>query len=124
MYKLREFRSPEHLCLPATIVGYLFSQECGLGAPQRLCWCFISVVLIRTLSDRLSRLIFPMTSPFCLAKSTWWFLLLNWIHSKIISEATFPIIGLTKIPKIEFLPLDWIYGSIRIMTVKKSHHVC
>ena len=43
--------------------------------------------------------------------------LLNWIHSKIISGATFPIIGLTKIPKIEFLLLDWIYRSIRIMTV-------
>ena len=42
---------------------------------------------------------------------------LNWIHSKIISGATFCIIGLTKIPKIEFLPLDWIYRSIRINTV-------
>ena len=39
-------------------------------------------------------------------------LLLNCIHSKIISEATFRIIGLTKIPKIEFLPVDWIYRSI------------
>ena len=35
----------------------------------------------------------------------------------IISRATFCIIGLTKIPKIEFLPLDWIYHSIRIITV-------
>ena len=43
---------------------------------------------------------------------------LNWIHSKIISGATFHIIGLTKIPKIEFLPLDWIYRSIRIITVR------
>ena len=48
-----------------------------------------------------------------LAKSASWFLLLrflslNWIHSKIISGATFHIIGLTKIPKIEFLLLDWI----------------
>ena len=42
---------------------------------------------------------------------------LNWIHSKIISGATFRIIGLTKIPKIEFLLLNWIYWSIRIMTV-------
>ena len=44
---------------------------------------------------------------------------LNWIHSKIISGATIRIIGLTKIPKIEFLPLDndWIYRSIRIITV-------
>ena len=67
-----------------------------------------------------------MTSPFCLAKSASWFLLLpvfslNWIYSKIISEATFHIIGLTKIPKIEFLPLDWIYHSIRIITVSEMH---
>ena len=34
-----------------------------------------------------------------------------------ISGATFRITGLTKIPKIEFLPLDWIYRSIRIITV-------
>ena len=34
-----------------------------------------------------------------------------------ISGATFRIIGLTKIPKIEFLLLDWIYRSIRIITV-------
>ena len=39
---------------------------------------------------------------------------LNWMHSKIISVAAFCIIGLTK---IEFLPLDLIYRSIRIMTV-------
>jgi len=36
---------------------------------------------------------------------------------EIISEAAFQITGLTKIPKIEFLPLDWIYRSIGIMTV-------
>jgi len=36
---------------------------------------------------------------------------------EIISGAVFRIIGLTKIPKIEFLPLDWIYRSIRINTV-------
>ena len=86
---------------------------------------FISVVLIRTLPGALSRLIFAMTSPFCLAKSASWFLLqrvlsLNWIHSKIISGATFRIIGLTKTPKMEFLPLDWIYCSIRIITVHTS----
>ena len=46
---------------------------------------------------------------------------LSWIHSKIISAATFCIIGLTKIAKIEFLPLDWIYRSIRIMTVCEDH---
>ena len=56
---------------------YLF---CGLGEPQRLCRCFISVVLIRTLPDRLSRLIFATTSPFCLAKSATWFLLLRFFR--------------------------------------------
>ena len=35
----------------------------------------------------------------------------------ILSGAAFHIVGLTDIPKIEFLPLDWIYCSIRIMTV-------
>ena len=35
---------------------------------------FISVVLIRMLPGALSRLIFAMTSPFCLAKSASWFL--------------------------------------------------
>ena len=34
-----------------------------------------------------------------------------------ISGATFRITGLTKIPKIEFLSLDWIYRFIRIITV-------
>ena len=33
------------------------------------------------------------------------------------SAATVHIIGLTKIAKIEFFPLDWIYCSIRIMMV-------
>ena len=47
----------------------------------------------------------------------------NWIHSKIISEATFHIIGLAKIAKIEFLPLDWIYRSIRIMMVSRGDMV-
>ena len=36
---------------------------------------------------------------------------------EIVSGAAFRIIGLTKIPKIEFLPLDWIYRSIRINKV-------
>ena len=38
-----------------------------------------------------------------------WFLLLNWIHSKIISVINFHINELIKTPGIEFLPLDWIY---------------
>ena len=57
---------------------------------------------------------------------------LNWIHLKTICEATVRIIGLTKIPKIEFLPLDWIYCCIQIMIVfcdkvpghvRKLHHL-
>ena len=42
-------------------------------------------------------------------------LLLNWIHS---SAATFGITGLIKLAKIEFLPLDWIYRSIRVGAMK------
>jgi len=34
---------------------------------------------------------------------------LKWIHSRIFSAAALPIIGLTKITRMEFLPLDWIY---------------
>ena len=48
---------------------------------------------------------------------------LNWMHSIIISVAVFRINRLTKIPKIEFLPLDWIYRSIRIMTVSHSRDI-
>ena len=75
---------------------------------------FISIVLIRTFPGALSRLIcldFPI--------------LLRTLHGvngygssakldslKIISGAAFCIIGLIKIPKIEFLLLDWIYRSI------------
>jgi len=39
------------------------------------------------------------------------------IHSKIISGAAFCIIELTETPKIEFLSLDWIYRSIKILMV-------
>ena len=42
---------------------------------------------------------------------------------QIISGAAFCIIGLTNIPKIEFLPLDWIYHPIRIITVFEMHQV-
>ena len=42
-------------------------------------------------------------------------LLLHWIHS---SAATFGITGLIKLAKIEFLPLDWIYRSIRVGAMK------
>ena len=38
----------------------------------------------------------------------------------VVHEATVRIIGLTKVVKIEFLSLDWIYRSIRIMTVHQK----
>ena len=113
--KLRELQSSEQpsVCQRLLLVLVLTRTRSGCTTIC-LCRCFISVVLIRTLPDRLSGLIFATTSLFCLAKSASWlrFLSLNWIHSKIISGATFRIIGLTKIPKIGFLPLDWIYHSI------------
>ena len=76
---------------------------------------FIGVILHFSCTKRTH---FAMTSPVF---ASWCLLLLvlplNWIHSKTISAATFRIIELTTIPKIEFLPLDWIYCSIRIITV-------
>ena len=81
--------------------------------------------MIRTLPGALNRLILPVTLLFeerfvgftTMGKPA---LPLSWIHSKIISAATFRIIGLTKIAKIEFLPLDWIYRSIRILMVGQT----
>ena len=69
----------------------------------------------------LNGLILPVTTLFChfvvFTTTGEPALPLNWIHSKIISAATFRMIGLTKNEKIDFLTLDWIYCSIRIMTV-------
>ena len=76
---------------------------------------FIGVVLIRTFPGALSRL---TCHPFCFAKNaenaSWCQQLLfaKLDSLEIISGADFRIIGLTKVPKIEFLPLDWIYRSI------------
>ena len=74
---------------------------------------FISVVLIRTFPGALSRLICRDFARFVLLRGV------NSCDSsakldslEIISGVAFRIIGLTKIPKIEFLPLDWIYRSI------------
>ena len=41
----------------------------------------------------------------------------GWLTLAPINLAAFRIIGLTKISNTEFLPLDWLYCSIRIMTV-------
>ena len=67
-------------------------------------------------------------SDFAAKNTLWCHLLLlalplDWIHSKTISIATFSIIGLTKIARIKFLPLDWIYHSIRIMAVSPHQRV-
>ena len=79
---------------------------------------FISIVLIKA-SWCTNQTHFCHEFTILFAKNASWFLLLqvlslNWIHSKLISGAAFRTIGLTK---IEFLPLDWIYRSIRIVTV-------
>ena len=58
------------------------------------------------------------------AKNASWCLLLQAIlligFTKNVSPATFHIIGLTKVTRVEFLSLDWIYRSIRMMTVDKE----
>ena len=69
-----------------------------------------------SLGTRLMQTHVALSLPVCFAKNTSWCLQL-WFFAKldpqeIISGAAFCIIGLTKIPKIEFLPLDWIYRSI------------
>ena len=94
------------------------------------CWLqcissdFSSVVLIRTLPGALNRLILPVTSLFSrtLCGVYYYGLASSSIHSKIISAATIRILELTRIAKIEFFPLDWIYRSIRIMMVLLSAH--
>ena len=76
--------------------------------------------MIRTFPGALNRPVLPVTLAFCFAQNglSLQALPLNWNLSKIINAAIFHIIGLTKIIRIEFLPLDWICrGSIRIMTV-------
>ena len=127
MYKLRELRSSEHLSVYQRLLLVLVLTRTQSGCTAMPRRCFISIVLIRTIPDRLSRPTFAMISPFCLAKSALWILLLgvlllNWIHSKIISGATFGIIGLTK---ISIFSVDWIYHSILIITVCFLYsHVC
>ena len=114
-------KSPEHHSVCQQLLSLLVTvdgQNRNASAGD-----FISVVLIRTLPGALSRLILPSLQLFCFPKdrfvvSTLLLVLpLNWMHSKIISVSAFRIIGLTKIPKIELLPLDWIYHFIRIMKV-------
>ena len=85
---------------------------------------FISVVLITTFPGALSRLICRDFARLVLLRTLRPVRGVNSYDSsakldslEIISGAAFRIIGLTKIPKIEFLPLDWIYRSIRIITV-------
>ena len=58
-----------HVCTNNVYQASPRGEGPGNEATQRLCRCFISVVLILALSDRLSKPIFAMTLPFCLAKS-------------------------------------------------------
>ena len=81
--------------------------------------------MIRTFPGALNSFCLPMTSLFFFL-----LLLLRTLHGTYsfakldslenTSAAAFRIIGLAKIPSIEFLPLNWIYCSIRIMTVFKK----
>ena len=97
-----------------------FDKNTVWAAPQCLCWW------LRRHSDKnaswsIKQTHFAVTSPvlFCqehfVMSTVLQVLPLNWMHSKIITVAAFRIIALTKIPKIEYLPLDWIYCSIRII---------
>ena len=75
--------------------------------------CYLSKAVILLFSAlSLFYLIFIVTFPPGVIQINFIALLLL-----IISGAAFRIIGLTKISKIEFLPLDWIYRSIRNLTV-------
>ena len=60
---------------------------------------FKSVVLIRKLPGTLNSFSLPMTSLFCCVERALWYLL----FPKMTSAAAFCIIGLAKIPRIEFL---------------------
>ena len=104
MYRLGELRSSEHRSVCQRLLSLLVLTRTLSGNASA--GDFISVVLMRTLPGALSRLIsFAMTLLFRALHGFYCYqvLSLNWIHSKIISGAIFCIIGLTKIPKLEFL---------------------
>ena len=117
MYRFQKLRSSEHLSrLPATVVNTCFDKNTIWVHHNAFGSDFISVVLIKMFPGALSRLICHDFTRFVLLKT------LRGVNSysssakldslEMISGATFRIIGLTKIPKVEFLPLDWIYRSI------------
>ena len=123
VYRLQELWSAEYLSICQRCCQYLFWQEHGLVHHNASGSGFISVILITTLPGALSRLNLSWLHAYGFAKNAlcvYFYCSAKLDSRKIISGAAFCITGLTKIPKIEFLPLDWIYRSIRIMTVSHS----
>ena len=107
---------------PATIVCSCFDKSKAWVLTTTPLCDFRSVVLIRMLPGALNRLILPMASLFWITLRGVYYYRQASSSAKLdslerISAATFRIIGLTD---IKFLPLDWIYRSIRIMTVAPS----
>ena len=94
-----------------------FCQYTIWGHYNTFAYAFTSVVLIRMLPGTLNSFSVPMTSLFCFECFSVPTLPLNCTHMKMISTAAFHIIGLAKFPRIEFLPLDWIYHFVRILMV-------
>ena len=85
----------------------------------------VTFFLIRTLPGALNRLILLWLCRFVLLRTLHGVYRATGSSVKLdaldkMNVAAFHIIGLTKIPQIEFLLLDWIYRSIRIMTVSSS----
>ena len=87
---------------------------------------FTSVVLIRTSLSEPTSFSLPMSSLFCFSweRSVVPTLPLNWIQPKIVSAAVFCTTGLAKIPRIECLPLDWIYHSNDSTSVLLCNLMC
>ena len=111
-------------CSTKTLSLKCASAECRGLPPSAVFSSYL--FLIRTFPGALNSFCLPMTSLFFFLL----LLLLRTLHGTYsfakldslenTSAAAFCIIGLAKIPRIEFLLLDWIYCSIRIMTVFKK----
>ena len=101
-------------CLPVTVVCTCFDKN--------IVWVHYNTSasdsrVLLTFPGALNRLTLAVTLPFCFAKNASWCLLqaLHLINSlKKICVGAFHIIESTKIAKIEFTSLDWIYRSIRL----------
>ena len=100
----------DHLsvCQPQLCVLVLIRTQSGWL--KHVCQWFHKCCLDKTtIPGTLNSLSLLIILPFCFARNASWFILLNWIHSKIISTMDFHINALIKTPGIQFLPLDWIY---------------